>query len=162
MAYNSVDAKHHIHRTDAITLIGINDTSMPQNDLGASVEVAFDAERSGEILGVLLVMQEDGSGAIIAEDGELYIFDQDPSISAGGAVIPTAQAVNVLGKVNVAEADWDSDANGAIAYITDTPVAFDNLSSLYLAYRHTGATTINSAAGDDEKLRCVLAIRYDR
>lgn len=157
----STDTKHHVDRLGPVTLIGINDTSMPQNDLGPSVAVSLPATRSGEVLGIALIMQEDGSGAIIAEAGELYIFNADPSISAGDATIPAAQYPNIIGKVAVAATDWNSDVNGACAYLT-TPVAFPDLATIYLAYRHTGATTINSAAGDDEKLRAHLTVRYDR
>jgi hypothetical protein len=136
-------------------LIGINE-QVDQNDYSGSVAVSIaspeGAPVSGEILSVCFYSTEDGSGAVQQPEGWLYILDADPAVSSGDTAITAAERVTVLGRVKLEAADWDVDANGGTAYICDTPIAFHDLTTLYLVFKLTSATSINSAAGDDEQL----------
>ena len=84
--------------------------------------------------------------------GLLYFFDADPSITSGATAMTAAARVTILGRVPVESGDWDSDANGASAYIVDTPIPFHALSTLYVAFKLTGATGMNADSADDEQL----------
>lgn len=141
-------------------LIGV-DERVDQNEYGASVGVALAATYSGEILSFTLTTSESGTGAVLTPTGKLYIFDADPTIAAGDVSMTTAERRTVLGKVHVSAGDWTADANGATAYIVDTPVAFHALGTLYFAWWHEDAVSFNDAAGDDEQLQFDFEFRRD-
>lgn len=157
-----------IKETGLTELIGINE-QVAQNDwcAGVGVDICPGSEGSvsGEILQVALYASEDGSGAIITETGMLFIFDADPSVSNGDANLAAAAWGKVVGIIEVVANDWVEEASGGTGSIAiysggnssggvgaALPIPFHSVGTLYFAYYHTGATTINSAAGDDEQL----------
>jgi hypothetical protein len=132
-------------------LVGI-DEQVDQGDYSGSVDVALGGSYSGEILAVALYATEDGTGAVQDSAGILYIFDADPTIASGDTAMSAAERVTVIGKITVAAADWDVDANGGLAYFKDLHIPFHDLTTLYFAWKQTDATGLNDAAGDDEQL----------
>lgn len=132
-------------------LVGINE-QVDQNDYSGSVEVALGGTYSGEILSVAFYATEDGTGAVQDSAGILYVFDADPSISSGDTAMSVAERVTVLGKVAIAAGDWDTDANGGLAYVSNVVIPFHALASLFFVWKHLDATGLNDAAGDDEQL----------
>lgn len=141
-------------------LIG-TDEQVDQNEYGASVSVALAGTYSGEILNVTFYTTEDGSGAILTPSGTLYIFDADPTIAAGDAVMTAADRITVIAQISVGAADWKSDANGASVTVFDKPASFHSLGTLYFAWFHEDATSFNDAGGDDEVLRTNFWYRRD-
>jgi hypothetical protein len=144
-------------------LVGV-DEEVSTDDYGGSVEVDVspgNQPASGEILAFAFYATEDGSGAVQDSDGKLFIFDADPAISAGDTAITAAEWVTLIGIVDVAAADWITDANGGCAYIYDQPVPFHAVASLYFAWFHEDAADINDAAGDDEQLEFNFWYRRD-
>jgi hypothetical protein len=65
-------------------LVG-KDEEVNTDDYGASVAVTLSSKRpvSGEILSFAFYASEEGSGAVQDSAGVLWIFDANPSISAG-------------------------------------------------------------------------------
>jgi hypothetical protein len=104
---------------------------------------------------------EDGSGAVQDSAGKLFIFDAEPSIAAGDTAIGASEWITLIGKIDVAVADWNTDANGGAAYIYDTPVAFHSSASLWFVWFHEDATDLNDGAGDDEQLEFNFWYRRD-
>lgn len=132
-------------------LVGINE-QVDQNDYCGSVGVSLGGSYSGEILSVAFYATEDGTGAVQDSAGILYVLDADPSISSGDTAMSAAARVTVIGKIAIGAADWDTDANGGLAYICNQPIPFHAASTLYFAWKHLDATSLNDAAGDDEQL----------
>lgn len=132
-------------------LVGINE-QVDQNDYSGSVGVALGGTYSGEILAFALYATEDGSGAIQDSAGYLIILDADPAVASGDTALAAAEYPTILGVVKVETTDWITDAAGGVAYITDTPVPFHALSTLYFVWKHADATALNDGAGDDEQL----------
>ncbi|CAK0775245.1 hypothetical protein CCP3SC1AL1_770023 [Gammaproteobacteria bacterium] len=99
-----------------------------------------------------LYATEDGSGAVQDSAGILYVFDADPSISSGDTAISAAARVTTIGKIAIGAGDWDTDANGGLAYVSNLPIPFHAVSTLYFSWKHLDATSLNDAAGDDEQL----------
>jgi hypothetical protein len=143
-------------------LVG-TDEQVDQDDYSGSVEVSLptDGPVSGEILSVILISTEDGSGAVQTPNGKLIFLDADPAVTSGDTALAAAEWPTVLGVVDIATTDWTSDANGGAAYITDTPIPFHALSSIFVTYKHEHATALNSAAGDDEQIECNFWYRRD-
>ncbi len=141
-------------------LIGINE-QVDQNDYCGSVEVELLHPASGEILSFALYSTEDGSGSVQSPEGWLYVLDADPAIASGDTAMTAAERTTVLGRVKVESGDWETDANGGLAYIYDTPVPFHHLASLFFAFKLTSATSLNDAAGDDEQLEFNFWYRRD-
>jgi hypothetical protein len=137
-------------------LVGV-DEEVNTNDYGGSVEIDISPgpqAASGEFLSFAFYATEDGSGSVQDSAGYLIILDADPAVSYGDTSITAAECVTVLGRVKVEASDWHTDANGGVAYISDQPVPFHQLSSVYFVWLHTDATDLNDAAGDDEQLEC--------
>jgi hypothetical protein len=133
-------------------LVG-KDEEVNTDDYGASVGVSLAETSSGEILSFAFYASEEDSGAVQDSAGKLLIFDADPSVSAGDtALADVATWQTVIGKVSLVAGDWTTDANGGVAYVTDVPVPFHSLATLYFAWFHEDATDLNDAAGDDEVL----------
>lgn len=137
-------------------LVGINET-LSASKYSASVGVTIDtsdAGISGEIVSVLLVATELGSGAIFSTAGRLYVFDADPATTADAAALAASGADHkkLIGTVKIASTDWGSDANGGAAFAS-VAIPFHQVNTLYFVFQpDSGATQINSAAGDDEEL----------
>lgn len=150
-----------IYETGVLELVGINE-QVDQNDYSGAVSFTLPRESSsGEILGVAIISTEDGSGAVLEPTGKLFVFDSDPSIASGDTKIDQAYYANIVGVIDVAADDWVADDEGAVAYLTDTPVAFAGAKTLYFAFLNTLATAINSAAGDDEQIEMRAFIRLE-
>lgn len=149
-----------IKKTSAIELVGA-DEQLAQNNYAdaaeASLSLGNSTKGSGMILSALLISE---GGAILEPTGELLIFSADPGHSLNASAIAAASLANLIGKVSVGASNWVSDANGAHAWI-ETAVPFESASSLFLVFRLTSATSINSAGGDDETLKAVLRYRRD-
>jgi hypothetical protein len=137
------------------------DEEVNTNDYGASVAITLPALCSGEILHFTFTSKETGSGAVPAPAGILYIFDANPAIAVGDTAITAAERETLIAQILVSADDWKTDANGGSATIFDNPVAFHNLSTLYLAWFHEDSTDINDAAGDDESLSVNFWYRRD-
>jgi hypothetical protein len=132
-------------------LVGINE-QVDQNDYSGSIGVSLGATMSGEILAVAFYATEDGTGAVQDSAGILYVLDADPSIASGDTAMSAAARVTVIGKLAIGAADWDTDINGGLAYVSNAPIPFHALSTLYFVWKHLDATALNDAAGDDEQL----------
>ena len=146
------------------TILIDTDDQVDQDDYGASKALTLgDGVRpvSGEILSAVFFSWEEGSGAVQTPAGTLLLLSADPAESAGDTAITAAERVTVLGHVAVAAADWQSDANGASAFIYDQPVPFHNLQTLYAVWFHEDATGLNDNAADDEFLAVQLWYRRD-
>lgn len=152
-----------IYESALTELIGANE-QVDQNDYGGSVAVTLgDGVRpcSGELLSFIFFATETGSGAVQTPAGTLLILDADPATTAGDTAITAAERVTILGHIAVAAADWQSDANGASAFIYNKPVPFHNLQTLYFLWFHSDATSFNDGAGDDEVLQVKAWYRRD-
>jgi len=141
-------------------LVGINE-EVNTNDYSGSIGVALAGTYSGEILSFAFYATEDGTGAIQDSAGKLIILDADPAVSSGDTALAAAEFVTILGMVDVDAADWHTDANGGVAYITDQPVPFHSLGTLYFVWFHEDATDLNDGAGDDEQLEFNFWYRRD-
>jgi hypothetical protein len=144
-----------------IELVGINE-QVDENEYGGSVAVTLDADvgHSGEILNVILVSTEDDSGSVQTPAGTLFFFNANPSINAGATAMTAAARLLEVGQVSIAAADWQSDANGA-SVSKDVAISFEQLQSLYLAWFHEDATSLNDGASDDEQLEVIFRYRRD-
>jgi hypothetical protein len=149
-----------IQEAGVTELIGV-DEKVDQNDYCGSVAITLAALCSGEILSVCFYSTEDGTGGVQQCEGWLYFFDANPAIASGDTTITAAARVTVLGRVKLESTDWEADTNGATAYIYDTPVPFHSLSTIYVAFKLTSATSLNDAAGDDEQLEVNFWYRRD-
>ena len=151
----------HITELGLTELIGINE-QVAQNQYCASVGITLATQPiSGELLAFALYSQESGTGAVLQPTGKLILLDADPTSAAGDTALTAAEQLTILGIVDVAAGDWIADANGALAYIVDTPIPFHRLTSLYAVWKHSLATAYNDAAGDDEQLQFNAWYRRD-
>ena len=141
-------------------LIGINE-EVNTDDYGGSVGVALVGTYSGEILQFTFYGTEDDGGVAPTPEGTLFIFDVDPTISAGDTVMAAAERITAIGQINVLASDFKEDANGSSACIKDQPIVFHSLATLYFVWFHTDATDINDAEGDDEQLEFNFHYRRD-
>lgn len=131
-------------------LVGV-DEQVDQNDYSGSVGVALGGTYSGEILSIALYATKDGTGAVQDSAGTLYVFDADPTIASGDTSMTAAERVTAIGKVNVVASDWDTDANGGLAFL-NVSIPFHAVATLHFVWKHTDATALNDASGDDEQL----------
>ena len=146
-----------------LTEIVDKDDQVDQNDFSASVALAIGIGGlpvSGELLSVILRTTELGSGAIMKPAGTLVFLDADPAVAAGDTALTVAEWATALGSVTVAVADWISDANGGFVFQA-IAIPFHELTNLYAVWFHTDATSLNSAAGDDEELHINAWYRRD-
>lgn len=144
----------HIGSTE---LVG-KDEAIPQNTLGAEVAVNLRAIAgvpvSGELLSFAFYATEEGTGAVQDSEGELLIFSATTGVTAGddGSGLTAAEWQTCIGRIKVSASDWTVEDAGALAYVCDKPVPFHATETLYFLWRHTDATGLNDAAGDDEVL----------
>ena len=149
--------QYGIQHIGVTELVG-KDEALTQNTLGAEVAITLanitGVPVSGEFLSFIFYATEEGSGAVQDSAGELLIFTSAPSITAGndGSNVSAAEWQTCIGRIKVSASDWTTEDNGAVAYICDKPVPFHDVSTLYLVWYHTDATSLNDAAGDDEVL----------
>ena len=132
--------------------------SVAQNKFGASVAMALFPTQSGQIRQVSLYATEVGAGDIEDSAGVLYIFDADPSVSAGDANLTPSAHKMVIGTVDVGAGDWTVDTSGGVAseLMCCHPVYFDEVDALYFAFKNEDANAI----GADEVLD--LYVHYER
>lgn len=150
-----------IEEIGLIELVGI-DEKIDQNDYCASVALTVPSEAgSGEIVSVILVQTEDGSGAILSVQGQLLFFDADPDIASGDTALAAAEWPTLLGTLGFVTADWVTDAAGGAAYKPDLHIPFHALSTIYVTFQLLSGTSINSDAADNEQLELNLWIRRE-
>ena len=137
------------------------DDQVDQNDFSASIALSpDDPPASGEFLSLALVTTELGTGAILTPSGTLIFLDADPAVAAGDTALAAAEWKTAIGFVDIAASDWISDANGGlVSKIIAIP--FHELTTIYAVWLHTDATSINSAAGDDEEMHINVWYRRD-
>jgi hypothetical protein len=155
--------RYLIREVGLTELVG-KDEEVNTDDYGASVAITLgdgNLPASGEFLAFAFYATEEGSGAVQDSAGTLLLLDADPAVSAGDTALTAAEWKTILGRVDVAAADWISDANGAMAYICNTPIPFHSLNTIYAVWLHTDATDLNDAAGDDEVLEFNAWYRRD-
>ena len=143
-----------VFESGVFELVGA-DEQVDQNDYGA--HVTQDMHGSGEILAAAFLST---GGDILEPAGKLLIFNASVSIAAGDTSITAVERAECIGIISVAASDWQSDANGATAYIYDQPVPYDT-NDLWFVWFHEDATSINSDAQDDEQLVVNLLYRLD-
>jgi hypothetical protein len=149
--------QHPIQHIGVTELVG-KDERVDQNEFGAEVTVTLTLTTgrvlSGELLSFMLYATEEGSGSVQDSEGELLIFTSAPGLTAGddGSGITAAEWQACIGRIKISASDWTVEDAGAIAYICDKPVPFHDVQSLSFVWRHTDATSLNDAAGDDEVL----------
>jgi hypothetical protein len=147
-----------------LTEIVDKDDQVDQNDFSASVALAVADDQgnptSGELLSLVLRTSETGSGAVLTPAGHVIFLDADPAVAAGDTALTLAEWGTVLGIVDIEAADWISDANGGCVFKA-IAIPYHALSSIYVVWLHTDATSINSAAGDDEELHGNFWFRRD-
>lgn len=151
-------------QTGFIELVG-TDEQVDQNEWSASANVPIKPEQQGfDISSIILRQGMDGSatGASLAITGFVVFFMGDPSIANGTAIgaLTRAQMDKIIGWFDVAAADWQSwraasaadDADIAFIASEDDRICVPRMADgdLYAALLLTSATSINSAAGDDE------------
>jgi len=151
-----IASKYPIYSCSLTELIDKDDGAVAATQYSKSVSVTLNSTEyiSGEILSFALYSSEVGTGDVLLPAGYIYIFDTDPAIASGDAALAAAGAEHktLLGVITVNAYDWTSDANGGVAYMSYQPIPFKEIKTLYVALKlATGATTINSAAGDDEE-----------
>ena len=150
-------------REIGITELVDKDDQVDQNDFSASIALAVNIDAlpmSGELLSVVLVTTELGSGAIMTPAGTLIFLDADPAVTAGDTAMTAAEWKTAIGTVDIAASDWISDAAGGLVF-KQIAVPFHELSNVYAVWLHTDATSLNSAAGDDEEMHVNVWYRRD-
>lgn len=125
------------------------DEQIAQNEYTPSVGVSLgDSPVSGKFESFAIIST---GGDELEITGVLLIFDADPAIAEGDSAITAAEHQSLIGMVKVESGDYLlADSGGKSAYIVDTAVPFHSLETIYFSFDYTAATTINSAAGDNE------------
>lgn len=151
------------YSTGMLELIGKDENVQAQN-YSKSVSFSFSSERaSGEILSLILVSYKTGTGAILKPQGDLYIFSNDPNISANATSLSPSGADHkkIMNVVPIVTGDWLSDTTGAVATVL-TATAFEKTSALYFSFKiASGETAYNANAGDDQFLEVKAIFRRD-
>jgi len=142
--------------TGVLELVG-TDERVDQNEFGAAVSYDIPGPKAGS--GILTAFTffatEEGTGALQDSAGQLLIFDADPGHSAGddGSGITAAEWKTLIAAIDVAAGDWTTEDNALFCNKRDfEPIRFHEVNTLYFVWRHTDATSLNDAAGDDESL----------
>lgn len=156
----SIIPLYPIDESGIIELVGVND-QVDQNDYGDTAVLAFGGDVSGEILMATLVSTEDGTGSIQIPECQVFVFDTNPSTTAGDTTIGAAYWPTCIGIIDIVPGDWSGDANGKVANTKDQPVAFHEVSNLYFVFKNLDANGINDAAGDDEQIEINMWYRRD-
>lgn len=150
-----------------VGLIGADGTAVAQNQFGASAICTIDnVQRSGEVISLTFnaLAASTSSATIIRQAFNVYMFDKDPSIVHGQAALSTPNGQNRIGQVNIAATDWDNAFGttlGAGYKSVAVPFITNSTGQLFVAARHIGAQTWNSATTDDEQLKATFAFRLD-
>lgn len=148
-------------------LVGINDDAIAQNEFSNSVQLSVSGSQvTGEIIKVVVIRSEDGTGAILKEPLDLYFFRSDPLISAGDDVFAVAHANASVGDIHIAAGDYAADLAGTDTAGMATKLAADAFKTdtsgrLWVVMVNRGTTTINSVVGDDEQVEMTILFRLD-
>lgn len=142
-----------------LTLVGTGD-QIDQNEYGNESELTLGSTQSGELLGMTICSAESGSGSVQAPACEVYVFNANPTTSAGDTTLAQSDWVTCIGTVQIAAADWIGDTNGKIVYKA-IAIPFAAVSSLYFVFKNLSATGINDAGGDDEFFNMIVYYRRD-
>jgi hypothetical protein len=154
-----------IKETAFVELAGVNE-QLVQNSWSGSVNVPIKAESMGiRLVGLIFHLHFDqtAGGAAMSPTGTLAFFKGDPSVVSGTLVgaLTAAQLEQLIFYYDIAAADWDIwRAAGAdaleVAYLSmnSNRFAIPRMAddSLYAAFLYTDATTLNSAANDQEQI----------
>ena len=139
-----------------LSLVAKDDAEMSiSGDYSNTADIALGGTFSGKITAFQLTSAEVGTGAVQNGTGKVFFFDADPNIVSSDVAMAAAGAEHktVLGIVDIAAADWNSDANGAVCFKGNIDIAFHSLATIYAVYRNTDGTAVwNSDAADDETL----------
>ena len=133
-------------------LVGV-DELLAQTNYSDEVAVTLGAgpnsnrEVSGEFLQFMFTSS---GGDELAVAGKLLIFDTTPTIALNDANLSAAEWATLIGWVQINSTDYVSDTGASTAFINDQLVSFHNVTSLAFAFLLESATSINSAAGDNE------------
>lgn len=134
-------------------LIGV-DEKVDQNDFSGSVSVDLPGKNpvSGEFLSWMLVST---GGDELAIDGNLLIFDADPSVDPGDTDLTVAVWKTLVGQVPIVASAFltDGTPTGQAWYSSSVTLPFHALKTLYFVLKLTSATSVNSAAGDNELIQ---------
>jgi len=154
-----------IHQVGPTEIIGADDAEVAASEYSNTVDFTMDPRAngngvSGEILSIGMV----SIGSTVQQPAfDLYIFDEDPDVSAGDSAL-VADAVEHLTLVAVvpfSSADWFSDASGGFCY-RQIAVPFQVVTKLYVVMRPAaGSTAINNSGGDDESFKVTFWYRRD-
>lgn len=165
--YRKRTDQHEIcYEVENLELIGPNET-VDQDKWGGSVQLVVSSARAtGDILSATLIATQDGTGAILRNAIDIVIFRDDPSISPNTTLLSKANGNLVQGIIPVVAADWIAASSGTdvagVAHVdVDTPFMTSSDGDLYVACVNRGATSYNSAAGDDEQLEVTFILRID-
>lgn len=138
------------------------DDQVDQDDFSASKALALGGTYSGELLSVVLVSTELGTGTVLTPAGTLILFDANPTITAGDTALSVAEWQSVIGSVAIAAADWVGGVTqGGAEVFKAIAIPFHALATIYAVWFHTDAAGFNDAAGDDEELHINLWYRRD-
>lgn len=152
----------HVQESGLLSLVGA-DNQVDQNDFSLTADIPVGLSTvpcSGELLSLVLVSRETGTGAVQTPTGHVIFLDADPNTTAGDTALTAAEWATAIGQVEIESGDWISDANGALAF-KQIAIAFHKLSTLYAVWLHTDATSYNDGAGDDETLDLNVWFRKD-
>ena len=134
------------------TLVGI-DVAIATGQYTASAAVAWGGTYSVIIRDALVAQYEDGTGAILTDMyGDLVFFDSDPALAAASTTLTAAQAAKVCDRIAFTNSELYSDTNVGILGPARIEKVLPAATGVWAAFFWRGATSINSAAGDDERL----------
>ncbi len=142
-------------------LVGINELIAATN-FSKSVALPIPEIREGIIRNIRLILSFTGSGAVIAQDGRIYLFTVNPAVLANDAALAAAGAdhLALLGTLPFVAADFDADVNGGMVFKQPDLIFTNQVDNLWVAVRLT--TGLNSLAGDDELLNISMDIEILR
>ena len=150
--------------TGVYTIIGADDVEVSTGDFSATADIdltrtvgSLSPAVPGEIQSFLLIST--GTGAVQEPTGWVFFFDIDPNTTSGDTALQLVDRQAIIAQVEIAAADWDSDANGATAE-KFVAIPFHTIDTLFVVFRNEGAA-INDNVNDDEILEINLWYRRD-
>ncbi|MDX9831450.1 MAG: hypothetical protein RBU35_14365 [Anaerolineae bacterium] len=149
-----------IHTTGLVTLVSKDDQvdqttygRKAKLDLATAAGLPAGTPLSGELLRLLLLSREGGTGTVQKPAGTLFLFTAEPDVSPGDQALDDGDSwAGAWAAVSVATTDWQGDDSGALAIILADPIPFHAISALWAAWLHGDATTLNIEEGDEETI----------
>lgn len=154
--------RHEVFELGITEIVGTDDTAIAQYQWSKSTALTISADAVCGYIDALLIVFSGGDE--LQPTGKVAFFDANPTIASGDANITIAEAKTCIGWVDIASTDWFKEGGGTqvacIAYerLTD-PLPFHHLTTLYVAFNNTLATSINSDAADNEVMHLNLWYR---